>query len=296
MEEITKGRKPLKKKILHKLFPLIIILFGIICLGYPFLSNYLYDHNAQSEVKAYKEKAEKTDTKKIEEMLKKAREYNKELIHSAVTLTDPFDEKEAKFSKTDYYNLLKVDNTGYMCSLEIPCIGETLPVYHGTSAEVLEKGVGHMEGSSLPVGGKSTHAVLTGHTGINKAKLFTDLTEVKNGDQFYITVLGKILAYEVDAINVVLPSDTSKLNIVDNKDYVTLVTCTPYGENTHRLLVRGKRVKYSPENYAKEKAKRKIGKSQWMGAYKKAMIIGAAASAVILFVIILFRKKFKKRM
>ena len=285
----------MKKKILQKLLPLISILVGVVCLGYPWLSNYLYDHNAQSEVSAYQEKAKKTDDKTKEEMLKKAREYNKELLRSAVTLTDPFDEKVEKFKKTDYYNLLKVDNTGYMCSLEIPCIGETLPVYHGTSADVLEKGVGHMEGSSLPVGGKSTHAVLTGHTGINKAKLFTDLTEVKKGDQFYITVLGKILAYQVDDIKVVLPSDTSKLAIVDGKDYVTLVTCTPYGKNTHRLLVRGKRVKYSPEAYEKVKAKKKVGNSQWMRSYRKAVLIGAGISAAILLVLVFIRKKLLRR-
>ena len=193
-------------------------------------------------------------------------------------------------SEEEYYHALAVDNTGVMCTLEIPVIGVDLPVYHGTSDEVLEKGIGHLEGTSLPVGGKGTHAVITGHTGINKAKMFTDLTELKKGNQFYIHVLGKVLAYEVDDINVVLPEDTRKLSIVDGKDYVTLITCTPYGENTHRLLVRGKRTKYVPQKRENEKKKKKIGNSQWMRNYRKGIIIGLIVSGIFLLLFKIFQK------
>ena len=193
----------------------------------------------------------------LEEMLEKAREYNEKLASSHVVLTDPFSgETNGGISEKEYYQLLNLDNTGVMCSLEIPSIDVDLPVYHGTSNSVLEKGVGHLEGTSLPVGGKDTHAVFTGHTGLNKAKLFTDLTELQKGDQFYIRVLDKILAYEVCRIDVVLPEDTSKLSVVDGQDLVTLVTCTPYGINTHRLVITGKRVVYEEKKEEEIKKKR----------------------------------------
>lgn len=229
-------------------------------------------------------------------MLEKAREYNEKLASSHVVLTDPFSgETNGGISEKEYYQLLNLDNTGVMCSLEIPSIDVDLPVYHGTSNSVLEKGVGHLEGTSLPVGGKDTHAVFTGHTGLNKAKLFTDLTELQKGDQFYIRVLDKILAYEVCRIDVVLPEDTSKLSVVDGQDLVTLVTCTPYGQNTHRLLVRGKRTKYSPKAYEKERAKKKAGRSQWMRTYQKAILLGIGITSVVLFIISFIRKKLQKR-
>ena len=233
----------------RKIIQFLIIFAGICLIAYPWISNYVYEHAAQSTVSTYDEQVKETNKNQLKEMLKKAREYNQKLLKANVVLTDPFSgDVTGGLSEKEYYEMLALDNTGVMCTLEVPAIGIDLPVYHGTSDEVLEKGIGHLEGTSLPVGGKSSHAVLTGHTGINKAKMFTDLTELKKGDQFYIHVLGKILAYEVNEINVVLPEDTKKLSIVEGKDYVTLVTCTPYGENTHRLLVRGKRTKYIPKN------------------------------------------------
>lgn len=277
----------MKKKIVQ----ILIILVGLALLAYPWISNYLYDHAAQSTINTYQDEVKHTDKKTIEDMLAKAKEYNEKLANSHVILTDPFSgDTEGGVSEKEYYELLNLDSNGIMCSVEIPAIDVNLPVYHGTSNDILEKGVGHLEGTSLPVGGKSTHAVFTGHTGLNKAKLFTDLTELKKGDQFYVRVLNKILAYEVDEINVVLPEDTSKLNIIDGKDYVTLVTCTPYGQNTHRLLVRGKRTKYSPKDYEKEKSKKKAGRSQWKRAYKRAILIGIGAAIVILLLISLIRK------
>lgn len=275
----------------RKILQVLLILIGIVLVTYPWISNYLYEKSAGSTINVYQSKVQNTDKKKIDSMLALAREYNEKLSHAKVELTEPFAEDEEKgVSEKEYYEILNLDSSGIMCSVEIPSIDVNLPVYHGTSTEVLEKGVGHLEGTSFPVGGKSTHAVLTGHTGLNKAKLFTDLTGLKKGDQFYIRILNKILAYEVDEINVVLPEDTSKLSIVDGKDYVTLVTCTPYGKNTHRLLVRGHRTKYVPNNYNKEKKKKK-GISQWKRAYRRAILIGIGISSVLLLIINTIRKR-----
>ena len=209
----------MKKKIIQ----VLIILIGVALLVYPWIANYLNEHAAKSTISTYENEVKHTDKKEKEEMLEKAREYNEKLASSHVVLTDPFSEEtNGGISEKEYYQLLNLDNTGVMCSLEIPSINVDLPVYHGTSNSVLEKGVGHLEGTSLPVGGKDTHAVFTGHTGLNKAKLFTDLTELQKGDQFYIRVLDKILAYEVCRIDVVLPEDTSKLSVVNGQDLVTL--------------------------------------------------------------------------
>lgn len=280
----------------RKIIQFLIIFAGICLIAYPWISNYVYEHAAQSTVSTYDEQVKETNKNQLKEMLKKAREYNQKLLKANVVLTDPFSgDVTGGLSEKEYYEMLALDNTGVMCTLEVPAIGIDLPVYHGTSDEVLEKGIGHLEGTSLPVGGKSSHAVLTGHTGINKAKMFTDLTELKKGDQFYIHVLGKILAYEVNEINVVLPEDTKKLSIVEGKDYVTLVTCTPYGENTHRLLVRGKRTKYIPKNREQEKKKKKIGNSQWMRNYRKGIIIGLIVSGIVLLLIRVIQKLKKKK-
>ena len=172
--------------------------------------------------------------------------------------------------------------------LEIPCISVNLPIYHGTDAEILERGVGHLAASSIPVGGKSTHSVLTGHTGLSSAKLFTDLTEMKNDDLFFIHVLDRTLAYKVDQISVVKPEDTEKLQIIDGKDYVTLVTCTPYGVNDHRLLVRGVRTKY--EKTQESSIRQRNKDSQWMGTYKRAIAIGLA----IVMALVLSGKVYQK--
>lgn len=275
----------------RKIIQFIIIFTGICLIAYPWISNYIYEHAAQSTISTYDEKIKETSKDDLKKMLEEARAYNEKLRKAKVVLTDPFSGDATEgISEEEYYHALAVDNTGVMCTLEIPVIGVDLPVYHGTSDEVLEKGIGHLEGTSLPVGGKGTHAVITGHTGINKAKMFTDLTELKKGNQFYIHVLGKVLAYEVDDINVVLPEDTRKLSIVDGKDYVTLITCTPYGENTHRLLVRGKRTKYVPQKRENEKKKKKIGNSQWMRNYRKGIIIGLIVSGIFLLLFKIFQK------
>lgn len=274
------------KKILVTLF----IGASIVMMFYPWISNFVNQHQADITVDNYKKKEKSLSEEQKEEMWKKAQMYNADLAKNQVELTDPFVEsKSAIKSGLIYNNLLNIDKSGMMCYLEIPCINVNLPVFHGTAASTLERGIGHLEGSSLPVGGKSTHAVLTGHTGLNNAKLFTDLTEVKEGDLFFLHTLGKDLAYRVIEIEVVLPEETQDLLIRKGKDLVTLITCTPYGVNSHRLFVTGIRTKYTPEE--KENAKDDRSKdSQWMNAYKKAAIIGLAIALAVIILLKSFSK------
>ncbi len=279
------------KKILVTLF----IGASLVMMFYPWISNFVNQHQADITVDNYKKKEKSLSEEQKEEMWKKAQMYNADLAQNQVELTDPFVEsKSAIKSGLIYNNLLNIDKSGMMCYLEIPCINVNLPVFHGTAASTLERGIGHLEGSSLPVGGKSTHAVLTGHTGLNNAKLFTDLTEVKEGDLFFLHTLGKDLAYRVIEIEVVLPEETQDLLIRKGKDLVTLITCTPYGVNSHRLFVTGIRTKYTPEE--KENAKDDRSKdSQWMNAYKKAAIIGLAI-AIAMIVLLKGFSKVKERL
>ena len=169
---------------------------------------------------------------------------------------------------------------GVICYIDIPKINVYLPVQHGTDADTLERAVGHVVGTSLPVGGSSTHAVLSAHSGLASSKLFSDIDQLAVGDVFYIRVLGDTLVYEVDSIHTVLPTDTSLLQIEDGKDYVTLVTCTPFGVNTHRLLVRGHRVPYTPEQEATAAAE-KPAESSWTRHYLTGLGIGLSVVAVI---------------
>ena len=272
----------------QKIIPILIILFGFALLSYPFISNYMFEKSAGSTIKSYEKQAKTYDQKQEEQAFREAEEYNKDLIKSAVQLTDPFKVKKSNGETLIYNNILNIDHSGVMGYLEIPSISVNLPIYHGTDAEILERGVGHLAASSIPVGGKSTHSVLTGHTGLSSAKLFTDLTEMKKEDLFFIHVLDRTLAYKVDQISVVRPEDTRKLQIVKGKDYVTLVTCTPYGVNDHRLLVRGVRTKYVKKQRSSIRPRNQD--SQWMRTYKKAIAIGL----MIVTALILLGKVFQK--
>lgn len=255
----------------QKVIPILIVIAGFLLLAYPFLSNYLFEKSAGSTVESYQEKTDMMDQKIKEKVLDEARGYNENLLRSSIQLTDPFKTKKINGETVFYNNILNVDRSEIMGYVKIPCISVDLPIYHGTSAEVLERGIGHLAASSFPIGGESTHAVLTGHTGLSSAKLFTDLTEMKKGDLFFIHVLDKKLAYRVDRITIVKPDDTRNLQIIDGEDHVTLLTCTPYGVNDHRLLVRGKRTRYHEKE---EQTKERPHHSQWMEVYKQAILIG----------------------
>ena len=188
-----------------------------------------------------------------ERILEDARAYNRQ--HLFNTIADAFDGDGSYIRTHPYDSLLDPGGDGVMGYLEIPKIQQDLVIFHGTGTTALERGVGHVEGTSLPVGGESTHAVLAGHRGLQQARLFTDLDLLAEGDKFFLHVLGDVYAYEIDRISVVLPEETQLLDIADGEDLVTLVTCTPYGINTHRLLVRGYRIPYSEKEHAEETAK-----------------------------------------
>ena len=277
----------------QKIIPILIVLFGFALLSYPFISNYMFEKSAGSTIESYKKQSKTYDQKQKEKALKEAKEYNQDLTRSAVQLTDPFKAKKSDGKTIINNNILNLDQSGVMGYLEIPCISANLPIYHGTDAEILERGVGHLAASSLPIGGKSTHSILTGHTGLSSAKLFTDLTEMKKEDLFFIHVLDRTLAYKVDQISVVRPEDTRKLQIVKGKDYVTLVTCTPYGVNDHRLLVRGVRTKYVKKQRSSIRLRNQD--SQWMRTYKKAIAIGLMIVTALILLGKVFQKLHRKK-
>ncbi|KAA0750225.1 class C sortase [Bacillus sp. AY3-1] len=231
-----------------------IFLFGLGIFLYPTISNWLATRAHYSEVSSYDKKIKALQKQEIERREKEAAEYNKQVQTSMKTFADPFSEEKSNHQA--YADALNLgDVMGY---IEISKINIKLPIYQGTSEEVLSRGVGHLDYSSLPVGGENTHTILTGHRGLPSAKLFTDLDKLSEGDRFYIHSLDKVLAYKVDQIKVVLPHETDDLKIVENKDYITLITCTPYGVNTNRLLVRGERVEFN------EKEKQKMRKEIFM--------------------------------
>lgn len=225
----------------------LLIIVGFSSALYPIVSNWQNQRLQERMIKTYEETTSNIDTTKLEEEKSKARDYNRKLYENGVVLSDPFDEKRYIADAQTYLELLDLSGDGVMCYIEIPKISLTLPVYHTTDADVLQQGIGHLEGSSLPVGGETTHSVLSGHRGLPSAKLFTDLDQMQEGDRFYIHMLNETLAYEVDNITVCEPDDVSELKIKKGEDYVTLVTCTPYSINSHRLLVRGHRTEYVKE-------------------------------------------------
>lgn len=217
---------------------LLVIVFGVGVglLLYPALSDYWNSFHQSRSISLYSETVANMDMEEYEKIIEEARRYNARIAENGLrwTLTDS--------EKEEYDQILKIDETSAMGYIEIPKINCKLTIYHGTSDNALHTGVGHIEGASLPVGGADSHCVLSGHRGLPSAKLFTDLDQLAEGDSFSLTILNETLTYEVDRIRVVEPSDFSELQIVDGEDYCTLVTCTPYGINTHRLLVRGHRI------------------------------------------------------
>lgn len=272
---------------------ILVFLAGISLLAYPAVSNLLYEKEQEELMEHYDSiVGENLTTDEQEAELQECREYNRGLLQGGVLLTDPFDMSQLDPSAMPYAGLLNVDQEGGMAYLRIPAIDVELMIYHGTEEEVLQKGVGHLQGSSLPVGGTGTHCVLSAHTGLNDKKLFTDLDQLENGDIFYIHVLGEILAYQVDQIRVVLPEETEDLKINAQEDYVTLVTCTPYGINTHRLLVRGTRVPYEEE---REQSEGTLRKGSWLEQYRLAAFAGLAVVLAAAAGGFLWRRVRKKR-
>lgn len=249
---------------------------GIAALGlmlYPLVGELLNEKYHSDVETTYTAVIADTDDTELTAQREAAEQYNA-MLSGAATIT----EGGASAPPLAYAQQLTVG--GVMAYVDIPKINVYLPVQHGTDADTLERAVGHVVGTSLPVGGASTHAVLSAHSGLASSKLFSDIEQLAEGDTFYIHVLGEVLAYKVDTINTVLPTDTSLLQIEDGKDQVTLVTCTPFGVNTHRLLVRGHRVPYTPEQEATAAAEKPVA-SSWTQHYLTGLGIGLGVVAVI---------------
>lgn len=247
---------------------------GVMAAGlllYPLIGK-LVNEKYHSDVETtYTAAIEDTDATELTAQREAAEQYNAMLSGATIT------EGGASAPPLPYAEQLTVG--GVICYIDIPKINVYLPVQHGTDADTLEKSVGHVVGTSLPVGGSSTHAVLSAHSGMASSKLFSDIDQLAVGDTFYIHVLGEVLAYKVDTINTVLPTDTSLLQIEDGKDLVTLVTCTPFGVNTHRLLVKGHRVPYTPETV--EEITATPASSSWARHYLTGLAISFGAAAVV---------------
>lgn len=213
-----------------------IIVIGIGLLVYPSLADYWNSFHQSQAIMDYQERVTDLDTSQYEKIVADAAAYNQQFSKTGIKW-QMSDEERAEYNQQ-----LSIDDTGNMGYITIPKINVTLPIYHGTTEEVLQTSIGHLEGTSLPVGGASTHSVLSGHRGLPSAKLFSDLDKLKVGDRWTVSILNETYTYEVDQIRIVLPKDLSNIQIEEGKDYQTLLTCTPYGVNTHRLLVRGHRV------------------------------------------------------
>ena len=272
----------------------IIFLAGLSLLLYPFVANQWNNYRQKQLISGYeqavseKEAAEGID---YDAERKKAEEYNEALL--PCVLPDSFALAESSGVDPVYMNTLNIAGDEMMGSVEIPKINIKIPIYHTTEEDVLNKGAGHLEGSSLPVGGANTHAVISAHRGLPSASLFTDLDQLKEGDHFLIHVLNETLCYEVDKISVVKPEDTTALAVEDGQDLVTLLTCTPYGVNTERLLVRGHRVPYVEEEVKEEKTV--LSGSSLHTNYLLWVFVGLSVTALFVFVLYLKETKLKRR-
>lgn len=271
------------KKKAKTLAILLVFLIGLLIMLYPFISNFRNRMRTENLIGVYNGDVDKTSQRRLTEAYRKARTYNRN--HTANTIVDIFNQDSPV--RDEYMSLLNLSGNGMMGYIEIPEIHQRLAIYHGTGDEVLQKGCGHIAGTSLPVGGKSTHSVLAAHRGLPSAKLFTDIDRLKEGDEFYVFVLNRTLAYKVDQIKTVKPDNLDDLQIVKGKDYVTLFTCTPYAVNTHRLLVRGHRVPYVP----KDNATRTM-----MDSFEMYWIIIFVIGIIALAVVVWIKRKERKKM
>lgn len=260
---------------------------------YPVISNYVNQKYASKIHTAYQEVVEQADNRAIQEAKEKAVSYNRAIVPGA---TEAYSQEGLQAASEDYDNQLNVAGNGIMGYIEIPKISVDLPIYHGTENDSLERGIGHLLGSSLPVGGENTHTILSGHSGMATQKMFTDLEQLTLGDVFYLHVLDETLAYQVVEINTVLPYDTSLLGIAPGEDLCTLVTCTPYGVNTHRLLVRGSRIPYEEaEALAEENRQTEPEASTWEAKYLQGIFWGILAALGGGLVVVSAVKIYKRR-
>lgn len=287
----------MKRRYLRIVIAEVIFLLALLLTLYPVISN-LYNQEHQSQIQtAYREVLEQTDTSELERIREQAIAYNRAITPG--TAEEAYSQEAIQTASEDYVNQLDLSGTGIMGYVEIPTIGVDLPIYHGTGSDSLDRGTGHLLGSSLPVGGESTHTIITGHSGMASQKMLTDLEQLQEGDVFYLHVLDETLAYQVDAIHTVLPHDTTYLGIVPGQDLCTLVTCTPTGVNTHRLLVRGRRIPYEEMAVVQEVASfhEEVSTSHWEDQYWFGIRLGVVAmvSIVLLINVVLFIRKKRRK-
>lgn len=272
----------MKQKVLTIGGAILIFLLALGITLYPLISNW-YNERHQSEIHTqYQEIIQQVDNSDLIRAKELANEYNAAIL-PGTQLSDAFSQESLLWASEDYEHQLNLAGDGTMGYVEIPLIQVKLPIYHGTDSDTLDVGIGHLLGSSLPVGGESTHSVLTAHSGMANQKMFSDLDKLKLGDVFYLQVLDETLAYQVDLINTVLPHDTTFLGITEGEDFCTLVTCTPFGVNTHRLLVRGTRIPYEEAEVIVEEQLQveELPKSTWEEQYIKGILFGIGAVILI---------------
>lgn len=266
---------------------IVMLIVGIGIFSYPMVSNYLSQQNQSDVIQSYADQVKNLDTTQLDEQRELAKVYNNAL--NGIALRDPFIPGSGSVVPDNYMEIMNIN--GVMGYIEIPKIDVNLPIYHGTSESVLQKGIGHMDASAFPIGGEGYHAVLTGHRALPTARLFTDLDRLEIGDIFYLYVLEETLTYQVDQILVVEPSNTDPLRPIDGEDHVTLITCTPYAVNTHRLFVRGVRI---PNKETEEKP----AINTPVGETDLAWITVAVAGAVLVALVIILwslRKRNRKQ-
>ncbi len=268
------------------LFLVLMLFAGLSLLLYPTVSNYWNSLHQSRAIAAYVEQVAQIDNETFDQLREQARAYNRTLVGKAYRYDMTRQERE------EYLGLLNVSENGIIGYIEIPDIHCELPIYHGTDADALQIGVGHIEGSSLPVGGESTHCAISGHRGLPSAKLFSDLDKLTVGDRFILRVLDDTLTYEVDQIHTVLPGEMDELEIVEGEDYCTLVTCTPYGVNTHRLLVRGHRVENSTDE---EPARVATDETRTEPLGKISILLPVLLFAILLMLLLVFLLSKRKK-
>lgn len=287
----------MKRRYLQIILAAVLFLLALGLTLYPVVSNW-YNQRHQSQIQtAYQDVLEQTDTAELERIREQAVAYNAAITPGAAE--EAYTQESILAASDDYVNQLDVGGSGIMGYVVIPKISVNLPIYHGTGSDSLNKGTGHLLGSSLPVGGESTHSIITGHSGMASQKMFTDLEQLREGDVFYLRVLDETLAYEVKAVHTVLPHDTSFLGIVPGQDLCTLVTCTPTGINTHRLLVQGSRIPFVPATETQESALpcEENTVSHWEDQYWLGIRLGLVAmvSMVLLLNVLLYHRKKKPK-
>ena len=288
----------MKRRYLQIILAVMLFLLALGLTLYPVVSNY-YNQRHQSQIQtAYREVLKQTDTTELKRIREQAAAYNAAITPGAAE--EIYTQESIIAASENYVNQLNIGGSGIMGYIEIPKINVDLPIYHGTGSDSLDRGTGHLLGSSLPVGGESTHAIITGHSGMASQKMFTDLEQLQEGDVFYLRVLDETLAYEVRAVHTVLPHDTTFLGIVPGQDLCTLVTCTPTGINTHRLLVQGSRIPYEPtiEDQNAESEYGVAASSHWEDQYWLGIRLGLVAMVSIVFllnVLLYLRKKKPKK-